>query len=73
MPSPTPREKQIICLTCEQELTIAEISQRLGTSVQTVKRQRHTLFRRLGVRNMFGVCTKHGRATMVRDMEGGQR
>ena len=69
---PTPMQAQIICLCCDEELTIDEISHRLGTKPRTIKAQRHDLFRRLGVRNMFGVCTKHGRATMVRDMKGGR-
>ena len=68
---PTPRQDQIICMRCDEGLTYAEVAAQLGITRYCVHQTIHTLMRRMKVRNFYQVCTAHGRATMLRDMNGG--
>ena len=69
---PTPRMQEIICLRCEEGLTRKECAERMCLREDTVREYTRRLMRRLGqYRSFTQVCTAHGRATMLRDMNGG--
>jgi DNA-binding NarL/FixJ family response regulator len=52
----TPRHVEVIGLMCTEDLTYAEVGERLGIAESTVKNHAHEILRRLGKRTMRGAC-----------------
>lgn len=56
----TERQRSIITMTCEEDLTVKEIAARLSIDASTVKSHRTTIIARFRARTMFRVCAMYG-------------
>jgi DNA-binding NarL/FixJ family response regulator len=69
--APTPRQSEFICLRCDKGLSRKEAAHALGISDDAARNHVSRILKRLGLRSFTQVCTAHGRATMLRDINGG--
>ena len=57
----TPRQRELVALCCDGDLTSEEIAYKLGISPQTVKNHKSVIIQRLQVRSFHAVCCAFGR------------